>query len=343
VPIKRSELVEADRPGLYHCISRCVRRAFLCGGKGNRFDPRRQWLEKRLQELAGLFAIDVLSYAIMSNHLHVLVWTDPERGEDWDALEIARRWLTLFPKSIPLGIAFEDAVRALAADHARIEQLRPRLSSLSWFNRCLKEPLARRANAEDGCTGAFWEGRFRSYRVLGEAGALTCSVYIDLNAVRAGLAETPESSKHTSVRERIRVRQESWRKQLRRDRRRAASGRSGDDQAAHCEDGLWLAPLSRESARRSGRRSLLDIGVDAYLRLVDAAGRRLRSNKRGSIPGRLRPILERLEYEVEEWLGALGRELEDLWGTTVGQPADLAEEAIRRGRRWVVDPLQPRE
>jgi hypothetical protein len=45
---------------------------------------------------------------------------------------------------------------------------------------------------EDQCTGRFWERRFKSQPILGEAGLLACSVYVDLNPVRGGIAATPE-------------------------------------------------------------------------------------------------------------------------------------------------------
>jgi len=340
MPIARAELVDSERAGLYHCISRCVRRAFLCGGRDGKYDHRRDWLEARLRELAGLFAIDVVAYAIMSNHVHVLLWTDPRRVEGWDDLEVARRWLALFPGPAWDNTDPEDQARLIAADPERVEELRNRLSSLSWFNRCLKEPLSRIANAEDGCSGVFWEGRFKSYRVADTSGALTCAVYIDLNVIRAGMATTPESSRHTSVRERIGTRQRSSKAGVPRGKRRRV--RRGSTGGRHEEDSLWLTPLSHEGARRTGRRSLCNIGVDTYVKIVDAVGRRIRSKKRGSIPKALRPILDRLNEDTESWVRGLRRQLDELWGTTIAQePASLAAEAVRRDRRWVVNPLRP--
>ncbi len=92
----RARLVDFSSPGYYHCISRCVRRGFLCG---DQYEHRRQWIEERIAELLGVFAIDARGYTIMSNHFHLVLRTNPEASRKWSPLEVARRWVRLFPVS----------------------------------------------------------------------------------------------------------------------------------------------------------------------------------------------------------------------------------------------------
>ena len=97
----RKDIVPNGEVGVYHCVNRCVRRAWLCGHDpvtGSCYDHRKQWIEDRLEELAGSFAVDVCGFSAMSNHVHVVLRTRPDVAEAWSDEEVARRWWRLFPK-----------------------------------------------------------------------------------------------------------------------------------------------------------------------------------------------------------------------------------------------------
>ena len=158
--IPRYQLLPEGQDGQFHCVSRCVRRAFLCGSDtylNKNFDHRKVWIKNRLISLAAVFAIDVVAYAIMGNHLHTLLWVRRENALSWTDQDVARRWLTICPvrrdsRDNPLDPT-QVEIDNLTSDPNRINRLRQRLMSISWFNRFLKENIARRANLEDGCTG----------------------------------------------------------------------------------------------------------------------------------------------------------------------------------------------
>ena len=143
--VARSLLVDVTVTRYYHCISRCVRRAFLCG---EGFEHRKQWIEDRLELLAGCFAVSVCGFSVMDNHLHVLVRLDEDDAKTWSAEEVIRRWITAYPPKTAQGEEIEIVqawIDQQAGDEKRVELLRERLSSLGWFMKALKEPLARMA------------------------------------------------------------------------------------------------------------------------------------------------------------------------------------------------------
>ena len=141
MPMPRSQLVSLDATPHYHCVSRCVRRQYLCGfdaQTGRDFTHRRDWIRTRIFELTEVFAIDVCAYAVMSNHCHLVLSVDQERALGWLDREVARRWITLFGGTalVRSFAADENLSEAqLAAAALKIAEYRKRLSDISWFMR----------------------------------------------------------------------------------------------------------------------------------------------------------------------------------------------------------------
>ena len=99
MPKARKSLVSLLDTPYYHCVSRCVRQAFLCGKDkhtGVSYEHRRQWVEDRLHLLAEVFAIDVCAYAVMSNHTHVVLHINQQKALSWTMDEVIARWHKLF-------------------------------------------------------------------------------------------------------------------------------------------------------------------------------------------------------------------------------------------------------
>ena len=331
---RREQFDPARHPWL-HCTSRCVRKAFLCGGKDGRYDHRRQWVEDRLQLLAGAFAVEVASYAVMSNHFHVVLRMLPGTVGAWSATEVVRRWWTAYPpSSLPDGTPVlppEATIQARAQDAVWVGERRKRLGELQWFMKTLKEGISRRANREDEVTGTFWQARFHSVVLLDQAALVACMAYVDLNPIRAKMADRPERSAHTAVRQRIRARQRHRtatriRERLRGPAAERALAKAGVAEVLprHAEDGAWVAPLARCVA---GGRAC---SVDDYLTLVDRTGRWLRAGKRGAIPAELAPILARLDLRVDDWIATMAGWRQFL-GVAVGHHAGRVLDAAARG------------
>ena len=206
-----------------------------------------------MEELAGSFGIDVLDFAVLSNHFHAVLRNRPDVVAGWSDEEVARRWWNLFPQRRDdqgrPAEPKEQELQMLLADRQRMKELRRRLSHISWFMRCLAENIARRANAEDECGGRFWQGRFRCQKILDESALLACSIYVDLNPIRAGIARTPETSRYTSVYDRIRSRPQPEGKQ-RRGKKKGRAARAGSSSRP---DG-WLSPVPLRRDAKAQKR-----------------------------------------------------------------------------------------
>jgi putative transposase len=306
MPIPRHRLVSLDDTPYYHCISRCVRRAFLCGHdeiSGFDFEHRRQWIVDRIKLLCTVFAVDLCAYAVMSNHYHIVVRIDATKTKNWSDREVAERWTTLFSKPNDIhrylgGSTLSNYEQDRVAD--RISTWRCRLQDLSWFMRCLNEPIARMANKEDHCSGRFWEGRFKSQALLDERALLACMAYVDLNPLRAAMADSPEGSDFTSIQERIQH-----------------------------PDTSALRAFCDQSDDVGIPFSLTD-----YLELVDWAGREIKHGKKGFIAETQPPILMRLNMSSAPVLDYL-RRTEDYMPVALGPVSQLRRFAHSVGRKFI--------
>tara|TARA_R110002072_G_scaffold255748_1_gene414530 strand:- start:892 stop:1878 length:987 start_codon:yes stop_codon:yes gene_type:complete len=308
----RKTQVSLEATPYYHCVTRCVRRSFLCGVdsySGQSYEHRRQWVEDRLYKLVSVFAIELCAFSVMSNHTHLVLRVKREQALSWDKTEIIERWHTLYAgnwisQKYRAGVQLTDVESQLLDQHVSI--WRERLHDMSWFMRNLNEYIAREANREDQCTGRFWEGRFKSQALLDDKALIACMAYVDLNPIRAKMASTPETSDHTSIQLRIR-------------------------KAIKLESPTQPTQLSPFLGNpRKDTPEGLHFSLEDYLNLVDWTGRIIRDDKRGAIPDKLPPILQRLGITSKQW-SALTQGFEKQFHQFVGEAENVKEAASNMG------------
>lgn len=316
----RSQQICLEATPYYHCVSRCVRKAYLCGidfVTKHSYEHRRAWLEQEILKQAKVFAIDVAAYAVMSNHYHVVLHINKKKADSWSLDEVIERWHTLY-KGNPLSQRylkdpnFSDAELLKLTEF--VEKWRERLMDISWFMRRLNEFISRQANYEDNCTGRFWEGRFKSQALLDEKALAACLAYVDLNPVRAKMANTPEDSEHTSVK-----------------------ARSEKAKVAHSPNHPNQQEKSLMPFVGNPRQDMPDglpFKLTEYLELVELTGRVIREDKRGYIEKHQPPILQRLGIGAESWV-KMTTSFEKTFKDLVGNPAlmDTAITLLERKRR----------
>src|SRR5471030_3004380 len=96
----RSTKIDLSFTPYYHCMTRCVRRTFLCGKDtqtGQDYSHRKAWIVDRIKQLASIFAIKICAYAVMSNHYHIVLFVDEDQACAWSDDEVLSRWAVLFP------------------------------------------------------------------------------------------------------------------------------------------------------------------------------------------------------------------------------------------------------
>ena len=292
----RKQQISLDATPYYHCVSRCVRRAFLCGTdtfSGRSYEHRRLQIQNDVLRLASIFFIDVAAFAVMSNHYHLVLHVDREACLKATPKSIAIRWHQLFAGK-EVSKKFIDGEFIKSHEHEQLntwlDQWRGRLHNISWFMKVLNEKIARAANKEDECTGHFWESRYKSQALLDEKAVLSCMAYVDLNPVRAGMADTPELSDYTSIQLRIK----HWKSV---SEEQGNNSISDNDENAQPKSLLPFAGNLRQPMPKGIIYNLLD-----YLELIDWTGRQIRENKTGSIDRNAPPILLRIGIAPEHWI-----------------------------------------
>lgn len=369
---QRCEQFDHSEVCIVHVVQRCVRRAFLAGvdrGTGVDYSFRKEWIRRRMEALASVFAVDVLSYAVMSNHIHQILRNRPDVVKEWSDQETAIRWLKVFPGrrlEEHLAEPTDHDVQALCNDTERMIEIRKRLSDLSWFMRALAEPIARMANKQDECTGRFWEGRFKVQRIVDEAGLLACSMYVDLNPVRAAITDTPDRSVHTSAYDRIQsekgrtinsaafdlkpVATEEAAKTIQNipvsELKKAKQKQRVNPTGRTVRRDAWLSPLTMKPTEKAGRpevhsdglrssdKGFLSLSMSDYLKLLRWTARQT-SSAMSNMPEALSKKLTSIGISAGMW-----RDLVWHWqkyfgrSVCVGKPNAMRQQAESTGHQW---------
>ena len=319
MPIPRKYLVDSESPGFYHCISRCVRRAYLCGhdpASGRNCDHRKAWLEKRMLELSDIFSVSLYAYAIMGNHYHLVLKIDPKKPFSWSDEKVAEHWLLAYPGKFDrpeYAQQRELKKKAIMADEKKLKKYRTRLGSLSWFMSRLNEPLAKQSNLEDCVKGRFWESRFQSIPLLDETAVLACMAYVDLNPIRAGIVKELEQSLYTSINKRL-------------------------DSLSHAVD---IHHRKLRPVNQCNDESFYSFVLSDYLALVEWTGRAIVHPDKCAIPPHITSIFDRLNLQQNHWLYQIQR-LNHGQPTMMGSIEKLKHKATEMKKAWLKGMSQAR-
>jgi len=267
----------------------------------------------------------------MSNHYHILLHVNEHDCKSTSAINVVKKWHMLF-KGNELSQRYVKGEFIEPYERESLDTLidlwRARLMNISWFMKTLNEKVAREANKEDDCTGHFWQARFKSQPLLDEQAVLSCMAYIDLNPVRAAIAESPETSDHTSIQLRI----NHWRVNAEKHSTSATINEDPNEQDLQPQSLMPFAGNPRQPMPFGLAYNLVD-----YLELLDWTGRAIRDDKRGFIDSDLPPILTRLQVSPKHWL-KLATEFESRFKGIAGTAVSIEQKCnlfgLTRKQNW---------
>ncbi|SON48714.1 transposase [Vibrio tapetis] len=302
----RKQLISVDATPYYHCVSRCVRQSYLCGEDATTnksYEHRREWIEHKIQSLTLTYCIDICAYAVMSNHYHLVSHINQNKALQLSLSDVVERWSHNHKLPVLIQRWLNKDLKTQAEEDKCLEVIeawRERIWSLSWFMKELNYDIACRANQEDQCSGHFWESRFKSQALLDEKALAAAMTYVDLNPVRAGIANSPEQSDFTSIKARLQALNK------------------------HLETAPCLHPFIGDPTNK-----LVDgipFKLMDYMELVDWTARQFREGKT-SMAAHLPPILERLNFSQSNWL-EICTSIEKKRSTAIGSPSKLQQAKV---------------
>ena len=300
--VARNQQICVEQTPYYHVVSRCVRRAFLCGEDSltkRSFEHRRQGLINRIKQVTAVFAIDVCSYAIMSNHFHIVLHVGDTA--EWPANRVLLTWQSLYslPELCDRYLKGEiESEAELRRVKEYVAEYKSRLMSVSWYMKSINEYIARKANLEDQCTGHFWESRFKCQALLDVKALLTCMVYVDLNPIRTGIARALADSEFTSIQERI------------------------------TKNNTWLSGFGKDESE-------LPYYLSSYIDLVEETGRCIRDDKQGFISQETAKAINLMGINSDTWLDEL-KGFKTVGFSAVGTAAQLIEFSAKVKKKWTL-------
>lgn len=321
--VPRKQQINLSDTLYYHCIGRCVRRAFLYGEDSftqRNYNHRKQWVIEQLQALCSTFAIRVCAYAVMNNHYHLVLQVEPEKVKKFTDEEVilrCKRINILRMHGILRSAKNDEECNIEEFTAEQIAFSRNKLTDISSFMGALNEYLARRANKEDDCTGRFWEGRFKSMALLDDAALLTCMAYVDLNPVRAGLANSLEESDFTSIQERLYSCQKNNREQV------------ITNQNPGLQDNLsiFLNPNSPDKTQ-------IPCSWEEYKQLIEWTGQQIRGDDKGYLRPEIHSLLTSFSIHPQSWLTNT-KHLEKKYSWAVGTFERLKKLIHKKGLRRI--------
>ncbi|MGV3483563.1 MAG: transposase [Planctomycetaceae bacterium] len=369
--LARTEVFDPHDIAVVHVMNRVVRRCYLLGDdpvSGKNFDHRKTWIEDELKRLAAAMGIDLLCFACLSNHFHLVLRSRPDVVQTWSDEEVARRWCLLCPRRRCDGRSAEPGKPEIAMIincPQRLAEIRLRLSDISWWMRILCQKIAVRANNEDGEVGKFWQSRYRSVRLLDEEALIACAAYVDLNPIRAAVAQTLDASDFTSVKRRIETATglAAVERELEQDPRDASpdwgepdekttdSGNAQgpvDGPSFLCPLQLYerngeVGPCASQTGQRCSDKGFLPMSLSSYLSLLDWTSRQWANGKATVTTSRtVPPILEKLRIREEVWC-ELVSDFGRLFSVVAGQPHRIDEHRSRMQQRRYRVPRRTRQ